>query len=71
MAETVHQGVGLQGIGEKPHPFLNGPITGQDERSLQVAFVDDLIEVVGLVLGEGFQAEVVDDQTVIAQITPE
>ena len=53
VAEPIQQRVGLDGIGKQAHPFLDTAIAGQHQRPLLVAFVDDVVQIIRLLIGHG------------------
>ena len=68
VAEPVQQRVGLNGIGKQGHPFLDAAIAGQHQRPLLIAFVDNVIQIIGLLIGQGLEPKVVDDQKIGAAV---
>lgn len=62
--QAVHGRAGEEGVAEEGVPLLNGPVAGDDGRPALVATSDDLVEVVGLVVAEGAESEVVEDEEV-------
>lgn len=71
VGEAIQGGLGQDGIIEEGDPFLNGPVGGDDGGASPVTLDDDLIEVAGLLGAETTEPEVVDDQEVRSQETPE
>jgi hypothetical protein len=57
--EPVEQGLGDDGVGKQWIPVGRGPVGGEDRRPAG-AFGDQLVEVVGLGVGEGADAEVIE-----------
>ena len=66
VAESIQQRVGLDGVTEQRHPFLQGAVAGQHQRAFLIAFVDDVIQVVGLLVAQGLEAKIVDNQKIVA-----
>ena len=68
MAEPVQQRVGLDGVAKQRHPLLQAAITGQHQRAFLIALVNDVVQIVGLLLGQGLEPKVVNDQKIIAAV---
>ena len=66
VAEPVQQRVGLDGVAKQRHPLLQAAITGQHQRAFLIALVDDVIQVVGLLVAQGLEAKIVDNQKIVA-----
>ena len=68
VAEPIQQRVGLDGIGKQGHPFLDTAIAGQHQGPFLIAFVDQVVQIIGLLIGQGFESKVVDDQKIVAAV---
>jgi len=62
VGEAVESRVGEDLVVKEGHPLGDVSVAGEDGGASPIAFTDDLVEVVGLFLGEALKAEVVDDQ---------
>ena len=64
MEQAVHRGAGEQRVAEEGGELVDGAVRGEDHRAVLVALADDLVEVDGLLAGEGAEAEIVDNEQV-------
>ena len=64
VSEAVESGVGEDGVGEETDPLTHVAVAGDDEGRAPVAFDDERVEVLGLLLREAMQAEVVEHEKV-------
>ena len=71
VGEAVESGVGEDGIGKEADPLRDVAVGGDDERGAAVALDDERVEVLGLLLVEAVETEVIDYQEVQVQVTPE
>jgi hypothetical protein len=71
VGEAVEGALGQDGIVEERDPLLDGPVGSDDGGASPVTLDDDLVEVAGLLGVEASEPEVVDDEQVRGQETPE
>ncbi|MEZ4480481.1 MAG: hypothetical protein R3B97_04900 [Dehalococcoidia bacterium] len=64
VGKAVEGGVREDGVGEEANPFAHVAVAGDDEAGVTVTLDDERVEVLGLLLGEPVEAEVIDDKQV-------
>ncbi len=57
----------MVGLGNQLVPVLDGELAGHNRRAASMAVVDDLQEIAGLILGDGGEPPVVEDQQIDAR----
>ena len=62
MDDAVHNGVADRRIGDEFVPAVHGDLAGDQQRTLLVAVLDDLQQVVPLLGGQRFRTPVVKDE---------
>ena len=68
VSEPIQTGRGQERIAEQVRPFLRGPVTGEQDTAAFVPLIDDVVEVLGSGRVERFEAEVVQDQQIRAEV---
>ena len=66
MQDAIADGVGQGGVGEVVVPLGRRQLARDDGRAVAVAVLEDLEQVAALLVGDGRQAPVVDEQDVDA-----
>lgn len=61
----------LARVAEEEVPLCDGAVAGDDDGAAAVALADDVVEILGLFVAQGAQAEVVDDEEVRGGIAQE
>ena len=60
MGKPIKRGGRQQGLAEELRPLSPVPVRGQQNGGLFIAFVDDVVEVLGAGRAEGFEPEVIE-----------
>ncbi len=71
MSEPVECALGEDRVVEERDPLLDRAIAGDDRRRAPMTLEDHLVEVARLLRGQPAQTEVVDDQQVRRQESPD
>jgi hypothetical protein len=69
VGQTIQGSTGKQIIGKYLTPLFKGAVGGDDQRTVFIAFGDDLVEILGSLGRNGLQSEVVQDEQIIGQDT--
>lgn len=69
--QAVEGTVGEDGVGEEPDPLRDVAVAREDEAGAAVALDDQRIEVLGLLLIEAVEAEVIDQEQVRGEVAAE
>jgi hypothetical protein len=64
MHQTIQSRVSHDRVREQRDPVLRGPVAGDNDRRFEVAFGDDLVEILCLDGGESGESEVINDQDI-------
>ena len=67
MEDAVADGVGEGGVGEVVVPLGRRQLARDDRRAVAVAVLEDLEEVPPLLVGDGGEAPVIDEASVVTQ----
>lgn len=66
--ETIESGRGQQGLPEELGPFSTITIRGQENGAALVAFVDDIVEILGPGGAEAFEPEIVEHERIRTRV---